>query len=239
MVRVQGFLPTQEFATEYGDHFNTSSVALRDVAPLLHKLAEAIGKPSATLAVYDPYYCDGSVKARFAELGFGAVVNRNSDFYRDARERLIPPFEAIVTNPPYSADHKERALEYCASCGKPWCILLPSWCTTKKWFVDLTRGTGAFFLVPSTRYTYDHPEGTGHEESPFFSVWIAGGFGSLDPTRVQLANGAKLARTVPEMEGLGAVRTTKRLSGKRRKKIRKQQEKRVAAAAASQLSRAW
>ena len=30
---------------------------------------------------------------------------------------------------------------------------------------------GPFFLVPKTKYEYQHPEGTGHESSPFFSIW--------------------------------------------------------------------
>ena len=228
----------EAWSTEFADHFNTSSAALRDIAPLLHRLAQSLGTPSAELKIYDPFYCDGSVKARFAAIGFRGVINRNRDFYRDEREGSLPPHQTVVTNPPYSADHKERALKFCIGCGRPWALLLPAYCATKQWFTDLASGAMAaapFFLVPATRYAYDHPDGKGHDESPFFSIWIAGGFGDGvgDPARIEWANGVRLARTVADLEHLGAVPSQKRLSSKRRRKIRKQQMQRAASAATS------
>ena len=36
----------------------------------------------------------------------------------------------------------------------------------------LAGGQAPFFLVPSVKYEYMHPEGTGHSSSPFFSIWF-------------------------------------------------------------------
>ncbi|GFR45479.1 hypothetical protein Agub_g6822 [Astrephomene gubernaculifera] len=86
----------------------------------------------------------------------------------------------MVTNPPYSGDHKERALEICLRSQRPWALLLPNYVATKAYFSELLTATATpasqrpFFLTPRVRYSYDHPEGTGHAESPFFSIWYVG-----------------------------------------------------------------
>ncbi|CAM9267031.1 unnamed protein product [Discosporangium mesarthrocarpum] len=54
------------------------------VAPLLRGVADSLGKPQGDLRVYDPYFCQGSVKVRLGALGFHHVINRNEDFYKVA-----------------------------------------------------------------------------------------------------------------------------------------------------------
>jgi hypothetical protein len=31
----------------------------------------------------------------------------------------------LVTNPPFSGEHMKKALEFAASCGRPWALLMP------------------------------------------------------------------------------------------------------------------
>ena len=47
--------------------------------------------------------------------------------------------DVLITNPPYSADHKERVLAYCARTSKPWLLLMPNYVANKQYF----RGSGA------------------------------------------------------------------------------------------------
>ena len=54
----------------------------RDIADVLHQLALHLGKTNASLRIYDPYYCEGSVLLHLRALGFGNVYNRNEDFYK-------------------------------------------------------------------------------------------------------------------------------------------------------------
>jgi hypothetical protein len=70
------------FEADDADHAETPVEAYRDIAPVLARLAEALGKTKATLRVYDPYYCAGGVVKRLAQHGFKKVYNRCEDFYK-------------------------------------------------------------------------------------------------------------------------------------------------------------
>jgi hypothetical protein len=57
-------------------------------------------------------------------------------------------YDVLVTNPPYSADHKERALGFCLASAKPWLLLLPNY---------VAGELGARLLSPVlTPYTYTY-----------------------------------------------------------------------------------
>lgn len=79
----------------------------------------------------------------------------------------IPEHDVVVTNPPYSEDHVERALRFCASNladhGRPWLMLLPNYCYAKNYFYPALK-TGSlnaqkpFYLAPRKRYYYWTPK---------------------------------------------------------------------------------
>ena len=46
------------------------------MCPILDMLAAMLGRTRATLRLYDPYYCDGSVVKKLNKLGFMHVYNR-------------------------------------------------------------------------------------------------------------------------------------------------------------------
>ena len=75
---------------------------------MLHYLALALNKTAADLRIFDPYYCTGAVKRHLSTLGFTNVHNENEDFYEAVRTRNVPPYDVLVTNPPYSSDHIPR-----------------------------------------------------------------------------------------------------------------------------------
>ena len=88
--------------------------------------------------------------AYLKQLGFPNVVNRNRDFYTDIKNGQVPEFDCLVSNPPFSGDHKERCLKFCVGTGKPWALLLPNYVANKLYFKDAIcdcDGT-VLYLVP-------------------------------------------------------------------------------------------
>lgn len=67
--------PAHPFAADERDHCETSEEAYEDVAALLAALARRRGVPKSELRIYDPYYCNGAVRANLANLGFHTVHN--------------------------------------------------------------------------------------------------------------------------------------------------------------------
>jgi hypothetical protein len=74
-----------------------------------------MGKSKTTLRVYDPYFCDGGVTRRLRRHGFTHVYNRREDFYKVIATGRVPPHDVVLTNPPYSADHMEKILDFVCS----------------------------------------------------------------------------------------------------------------------------
>ena len=69
--------------------------------------------------------------AHLAALGFPRVHNVNVDCYAAQRERRVPEFDVLVTNPPFSGAHLARALEFAGGCGKPFFMLAPDFLMDK------------------------------------------------------------------------------------------------------------
>jgi hypothetical protein len=129
-------------------------------------------------------------------LGFGRVHNRNDDFYAADAAGALPAHDVLLTNPPYSADHPERLLQFCGRNGKPWLALQPSWVCAKEYYEDATAAEAPLYIVPHKRYHYWTPRGRrsdvaaggakskthghtnaalGTRTSPFVSFWYIGG----------------------------------------------------------------
>jgi hypothetical protein len=136
--RHQEFLAQWDFETDYNDHFETPKIAYADILPVL----EAVAKQSRQLkkkkkrkrkgnesdgvhflnsesllkdlVVYDPYFCQGRVCKLLGELGCGAeqVINSNRDFYADVAAGTTPSHDLLLTNPPFSGEHKQKMLDY-------------------------------------------------------------------------------------------------------------------------------
>ncbi|CAM9747599.1 unnamed protein product, partial [Hapterophycus canaliculatus] len=226
------------FPTEYGDHFETPLQAYRDIEGALGLLSKFLGKKRKHLRIWDPYYCAGRTPRLLGQLGFHKVEHSNQDFYKLVREKRQPKHDVLITNPPYSGDHKKRCLEYCRASGKPWFLLVPNYVATKDYYRLAVLGPAAglggepFYVVPETKYSFDHPEGTGHANSPFTGVWYVH-CGShtqavFEGTAAENRGGVSVLRSLGELSQTGAVTTERRLNPRQRKALKK---KRSAAAA--------
>jgi hypothetical protein len=128
-------LPVHAFTvSDPRDHAETPLAAYEHLEPLLFKLCGALGKSKASLVIYDPFYCAGSMAQHLHSLGFLTVINRNEDCYAAWAEGRTPEYDVLVTNPPFSGDHIPKTLAFAASSGKPWAILIPEFCARKAYY---------------------------------------------------------------------------------------------------------
>ena len=226
------------FDADWHDHCETPFDAFRDVEPLLFRIAQALGRTKETLRIYDPYYCEGTMRAHLSRLGFTDVHNVDEDCYAVWEAGRTPQFDVLVTNPPFSGDHMLRALRFAAACGKPWLLLLPNFvCFKKSYDTVVPPHQQPFFLVPSKRYTFYAPGRSvdiSAPTSPFDTFWhvstrsLPGGDAAHDAIcdwwdrKYAAATKATLARTrdaVPKL--VTPVRDEKRANPKARRRAAK------------------
>jgi len=212
--------------------------------------------------VYDPYYCAGRaavlLKDEFQRQNSRKIPmpihiqHEKRDFYRDIRQNSVPPFDILVTNPPYSENHKERCLEFAVSQlkkhGRSFFLLMPNYVAMKEYFRKIVlddqmenterRKIHTFYITPSSKhpYEYDHPDGTGHQVSPFASVWFCGlscadgkmdtkavvdAFEKYHSLRAPSPTGTpRIVTTLQELIQIGGVSGAKRKNPRQRKKMR-------------------
>jgi len=185
-----------QFATVALDHCETPVVAYEHLKSFLEKLSTTALKvrPYTHLRIWDPFYCDGSTKRIFLQMGFN-IIHQNVDFYEIIREEpTIPRYDVLVTNPPYSGDHIDRLLAFVVSqleqesTKKCCCLLLPNWVARKQDYTERftnpldKAGHELFYLSPLVPYTYnmplwvtnddrpEHVDGSG-QTTPYLSSW--------------------------------------------------------------------
>ena len=180
------------FDTNVLDHCETPRAAYEHLREFLEVLGQSMKISTASMRVWDPYYCDGEVKRIFTEMGFTNIIHENADFYKIIESKNIPPHEVLVTNPPYSEDHIHRLLEFVVGTEivnqRPVCLLLPNWVSRQPDYEErFVNPVGQnqyelFYLSPLEPYTYtmpswvhhkDRPEhvGTSGETTPYLSSW--------------------------------------------------------------------
>jgi hypothetical protein len=89
------------------------------------------------------------------------VVNLPRDFYADIASSSVPPFSFVVTNPPYSSEHKSRCLNWLTDKlgglkGEGYACLLPKYCISKAYYASAVgraekEGFKTFVLNPVAR----------------------------------------------------------------------------------------
>jgi hypothetical protein len=168
----KSWLPDYPFAADFCDHFETPRCAYEHIVPILDAVCAQLGRPRAKLQIYDPYFCLGSMRAHLNSLGFPLVFNECEDFYAVTARGETPSYDVLVTNPPYSEDHKAKCLSFCAASTRPWLLLMPCYVASKQYYA--AAGAAAWFVIPAERYQYAHPTGKGHASSPFESMWFVG-----------------------------------------------------------------
>lgn len=152
------------FETSASDHAETPLDAYRDLRPALMAMG-------AKTRIYDPYYADGGVVKKLAQLGFTNVINECCDFYTSK----VPDYDILVTNPPYSVDHIERLVSFVIEKRKPFALLLPTYVLGKDYWIKgvETLASHPFYCVPTKRYVYEPPSwARSITTSPFLSAWF-------------------------------------------------------------------
>ena len=157
------FLAEWPFETDYGDHFETPKKAYIDVKPLLKAIAKDTGSTTQGLRMYDPYYCRGRAAVQLSSLGFDTLINLKRDFYKDIAAGKTPAHEALLTNPPYSGEHKEKLFRYLLDQQrqerpKPFMLLLPAWTASKAVWRQFLAAL-AQIRAGNTSATLEHGEG--------------------------------------------------------------------------------
>ena len=186
---------TFPFPVDADDHCESPLDAYEDLAPILTRLCEGQHgfpkkKSPSDLAIYDPYYCDGSVIRNLSSLGFTNVYNKKEDCYKVWSSDKYPEYDVFVTNPPYSADHIERLMKHVTSSklsSRPWFLLMPNWVHKKDYYTKALDDAGIkpFYLIPKKgrRYVYIPPKefrpkkasDVHKKSSPFMSMWYCYG----------------------------------------------------------------
>lgn len=163
------------------DAAETPLEAYLDVAPFLDAVATALGKTRATLVVYDPFYCEGSMKTHLAALGFTRVINENRDFYADIAAGTVPPHDVLLTNPPFSGSHMPRLLAFAAaqkgvgagsssSSPPPFAFLMPAFVARKGYWLEYckTASCKPLYLGPGAApYAFTAPRLAADGVTPF------------------------------------------------------------------------
>lgn len=235
------FHPNYDYEVDYNDHFETPLQAYKDILPLLDSIAPSVDfRDTETFKtveekrkqniIYDPYYCNGRTKGLLQSLGFERVVHEKRDFYKDIAEGNVPKHHTLVTNPPYSDDHKEKCLQFCVdgfrSEGKSFFLLIPNYVAARSYYRRILGETikDVAYLLPTREYSYSHPEGTGHEESPFASLWFCCVGRDTIQTMAKKGRkkgGPKFIASFDELVDLGVVSLENRPNPRQRKKMRK------------------
>jgi hypothetical protein len=220
--------PDFPFDTDPDDHCETPIESYRDIVPMLEQLEDY----NTSLSIYDPYYCNGSVKVHLKELGFPKVYNEKEDCYLCWKSGVgYPTFDVLITNPPYSEDHIPKLIAHLTSKmfhNKPFMLLMPEWVHKKDYYMAAMKRAKIqpFFLVPKKRYVYLPPpqfrtktkSDVHKKSSPFVSFWYI--WGGSDDANYELMEGY---RAKYGMEGPCEVARTKNaLRDLRRKDKRKQ-----------------
>ena len=176
------------------------------------------------------------------------MINENKDFYQQVRANQVPEHDVLITNPPYSGEHKPKLLQYLLErktrppqqVSSPFLLLLPTYTATKSYWRDFvvemqTRTAAAYriqYYMPKDSYNYIHPEGTGKVLPPFYSCWFIGtehdidiatsynevGRGDDNDCKSKSNGSGKVVNSLETMASLGYVSLLKRGNPKQRNK---------------------
>lgn len=239
------------YPTDYNDHFETPARAYEDIFPLMEYVL--VGKQKKEATIYDPYYCAGRAATLLTDVFQQRrlqqsirIQHQKRDFYHDIQMKTVPQYDVLVTNPPYSSNHKERCLDYAVQqlkqYGRPYFILMPNYVAMKEYYRKLVLYNDriqTYYVVPSITnpYEYDHPEGTGYDVPPFASIWFCGmayttdltmnvGKLSIIDTFVRYHSGKgntpQIVSSLQELIQVGGLSGEKRKNPRQRRKMKQQ-----------------
>ena len=110
--------------------------------------------------IWCPFYCDGSQKAYFNEMGFD-VIHEDKDFFN-----YEPDFDIIIDNPPFSI--KKEILLKLKKLDKPFILICPSMMLSFKYFQELFKNN-IQIIIPEKRIKFTQLNSTNKNYTPPFA----------------------------------------------------------------------
>ena len=114
--------------------------------------------------IWCPFYCDGTQKTYFKELGFD-VIHEDKDFFS-----YTPEYDIVVDNPPFSK--KKEVLKKLKAIDKPFILICPSMMLAYKYFQEDFKND-IQVIIPSKRINFTHlTNPKKHYTPPFASFYF-------------------------------------------------------------------
>jgi len=96
--------------------------------------------------IWCPFYCDGSMKNDFKEMGFD-IIHEDEDFFENNKGDII------IDNPPFSK--KKEILTRLKELDKPFILICPCMMLSYKYFQELFKNQ-IQVIIPQSRIKFTH-----------------------------------------------------------------------------------
>jgi hypothetical protein len=97
--------------------------------------------------IWCPFFCDGSQKQYFKEMGFD-IIHEDKDFFN-----YLPNYDIIIDNPPFSI--KKQIFLKLKELDKPFIIICPSVMLSYKYFQEYFKDH-IQIIIPTSRSKFTH-----------------------------------------------------------------------------------
>ena len=98
--------------------------------------------------IWCPFYCDGSQKEIFKELGYLKVIHEDRDFFK-----YTPEYDILVDNPPFSKIRE--VLKKLEKLDKPFILICPNHTFNYRYF-QRPFGKHLQLIIPNKRVKFKH-----------------------------------------------------------------------------------
>ena len=135
------------------DDYETSKMMLEDIKPFI---------PNNCKIIYDPFYCKGTIKKFWKELGYECINEK-----KDAFNWKPKNFDITITNCPFSI--KKKSMDLLFELKKPFMLLTTIDSMGCKWikpYFDKLQ-----FIIPRKRYAFIK-DGKQTKSSWFDTCWF-------------------------------------------------------------------
>ena len=109
--------------------------------------------------IWCPFYCDGSMKEYFKEMGLD-IIHEDEDFFENNKGDIV------IDNPPFSK--KKEVLIRLKELDKPFILICPSMMLSYKYFQELYKNQ-IQVIIPQSRIKFTHFNSSNNNYTPPFA----------------------------------------------------------------------
>ena len=153
-------LPQQK---KYSNDFQTPEMAI----DILFKYVDI----PLNYIIWEPAMGKGNIVKALLKKGY-RVIGTDIIYGQNFLNYDVEPFDAIITNPPYSL--RDKFIHRCYELKKPWALLMPLTTLEGKERQRLFRKYGITVIVPNKRINFETPSG-GKSSAWFMTGWFVYG----------------------------------------------------------------